>query len=114
MKWVIGALIAAVVWSIATGRVSGTWLIYVFSILFASVAAGMVFAFWRRKHYGFLLLAATYFTAALSSLVLLEFWPLIVGLGLAWVFRMMGVEPAREDLPDPEVETPAVDSEKKT
>lgn len=113
MKWVIGALILAVVWSIATGRVTATWLIYVFSILFASMAAALVFAFWRNKHYGFLLLAATYFAAALGALVLLEFWPLIVGFGMAWVFKMMGVEPKVEESPGVPAEAPASEGEKK-
>lgn len=114
MKWVIGALIVAVVWSIATGRVTATWLIYLFAILFASMAAALVFAFWRNKHYGFLLLAGTYFAAALAALVLLEFWPLIVGFGMAWVFKMMGVEPQAEETPAAQAEAPETEGEKKT
>lgn len=114
MKWVIGALIVAVVWSIATGRVTATWLIYCFAILFASMAAALVFAFGRNKHYGFLLLAGTYFAAALGALVLLEFWPLIVGFGMAWGFKMMGVEPKVEAPPGAPSEASAPEGEKKT
>lgn len=114
MKWVIGALVVAVVWSVATGRVSGTWMIYFFSLLFGAMTSGMLFAFWRNRHYGFLLLAATYFAAGLGALVLLEFWPLIAGLGMAWLFKMMGVEPPREVLPETPAENATADSEKKT
>lgn len=113
MKWVIGALIMAVVWSVATGRVTGTWLIYAFSIFFSSVAAAQVFAFWRSKHYGFLVLGFTYFAAAVAALVLLAWWPLFVGFALVWLLRLAGFEPKAEEVPDVPTQAADADGEKK-
>lgn len=106
MKWLVGALILAVVASVASGRVPPTWVIYSFSVLFASMGGALFFAYWRTKHHGLLLLGITYFVAALAAIVLKDWWPLVAGFGLVWVMRMMGIEPKAEELPGAQASAP--------
>lgn len=110
MKWLVGGLLLAVVASVVSGRVPVVWVIYCFAALFASMGGALFFAYWRSRHAGLLLLGVTYFVAALAAIVLSEWWPLVAGFGLAWVLRMMGVEPKTEELPG----VAAPDIDKKT
>lgn len=112
MKWIVIVLFLVVAAAVVTGRLSASWLIYCFAALFAAMAAALVFAFVRSKHYGLLLLAFTYFGSALAAVAMFQWWPLIMGFGFAWVLRMMGVEPAAEEMPTAANE-PAADDEKK-
>jgi ABC-type thiamin/hydroxymethylpyrimidine transport system permease subunit len=109
MKWVLGGLLLALVWTASTGRVSMLWVIYPFSILFASLASALVFAFVRNKHYGLLLLALTYFGSALAAVVLFQWWPLAAGYAAALLMRMLGLEPKY----DPPLQSQVPDNENK-
>lgn len=111
MKWLVIALVLAVVASVMSGRVPAIWVIYCFAVLFASMGGALFFAYARSKHAGLLLLGATYFAAALAAIVLSEWWPLVAGFGIAWVMRMMGVEPKPEELPGVTAQSP--DGDKK-
>ncbi len=71
-------------------------VIYIFAGLFLLLAAALLFTWWQGRHPGALLLAATYAVGAGLSLLLHEWWPLLVGFMSAWSLRMMGVEPGAD------------------
>lgn len=99
MKWIVGALILAVVASLVSGRVPATWVIYCFAALFASLGGALFFAYSRSQHYGLFLMGIAYFAAALGAVVLSHWWPLVVGFGAVWVMRLMGMDPKPDDMP---------------
>lgn len=70
-----------------------TILLYIFSGLFILFAAGILFAYTRKPHPGLLLMAAAYGGSAGAAIALVEGWPLLVGIGLAWVVKLIGLDP---------------------
>lgn len=68
--------------------------IYVISGLFILLALALLFAFHRTRHPGLALMSSTYGSAAVLALMLMHWWPLAAGFGLAWVFRLLGLDPA--------------------
>jgi hypothetical protein len=75
---------------------------YVFSFLFALLAVALLFTWWRQRHTGALLLAATYAMAAALAPMFEAWWPLVIGFLSAWALRLMGLDPgtaARRDKP---------------
>ena len=68
-------------------------IIYVFAALFIALALGLFFAYYRMRHPGTLLMGITYLAAAGAALGYMQWWPLVVGLVLTWVIRLMGLEP---------------------
>ena len=76
-------------------------VIYVISAVFVLLAAALLFSWWRGRHPGALLLAATYLFAAALALMLREWWPLVIGLLSAWALRLMGMDPDRDSAPKP-------------
>lgn len=70
-----------------------TVAIYVFAGLFLLLAAALVFTWWRGRHPGALLLAATYLIAAALALMMHAWWPLVIGFLSAWALRLMGMDP---------------------
>ncbi|HEV7799987.1 MAG TPA: hypothetical protein VGP15_02820 [Burkholderiales bacterium] len=67
--------------------------LYVFAGLFMLLAVGMVFTYTRKRHHGLLLMAAAYGGSAGAALALMEAWPLLAGLAVAWLVRMAGLDP---------------------
>ena len=100
MQWIVGGLLLAVVGVVYKRPELMEWVVYCFAALFASMGLALFFAFSRSKHYGLLLLGCTYLSAALLSVVLTEWWPLVAGFAIAWVLRAMGMDPVSEQLPD--------------
>lgn len=78
-----------------------TIVIYLFSAVFFLLAAALVFTWWRSRHTGALLLAATYALAAVLALLLHAWWPLVIGLLSAWSLRLMGLDPGAAGKQDP-------------
>ena len=105
MKWIVGGLLLAVVGAVYSGRVPLAWLVYCFAGLFASMGLALFYAFSRSKHYGLLLLGCTYLSAALLSVVLTEWWPLVAGFAIAWVLRAMGMDPVTDEAQAPTTES---------
>lgn len=68
-------------------------LVYVFAAIFAVLAAALLFTWWRNRHPGALLLALNYLLAAALSVLLGEWWPLVIGFLSAWALRLMGLDP---------------------
>ena len=68
-------------------------IIYVFAALFIALAFGLFFAYYQMRHPGTLLMGITYLASAGAALGYMQWWPLVVGLVLTWVIRLMGLEP---------------------
>jgi hypothetical protein len=72
-------------------------VIYVFSALYIALALGLCFAYYRMRHSGMLLMGLIYGAAAGAALTYMHWWPLVAGLVLNWVMRLMGVEPGTNE-----------------
>ena len=86
------------------------YVLYFFAAGFILIGAVMLFAVYRTRHFGLLLMAITYACSGLLALGIAQWWPLLTGFVLAWVLRMLGLEPkvvAQEE------ETPPSGEEKK-
>jgi hypothetical protein len=68
-------------------------VIYIFAALFAVLAAGLLFAYYRTRHPGTLVMAVIYLGAAGAAVGYMHWWPLVAGLILTWAVRLMGLEP---------------------
>ncbi len=68
-------------------------VIYCFSAGFIFLAAALMFAYSRSKHYGLFLIGLTYGSAGILAIVAADWWPLMAGFALAWVLRMAGLDP---------------------
>jgi hypothetical protein len=68
-------------------------VIYVFAALFIALALGLLFAYYRMRHPGTLVMGVTYLASAGAALGYMHWWPLVAGLVLTWVIRLMGLEP---------------------
>lgn len=77
-------------------------VIYIFSGLFIVLALALLFAYWRTRHPGLVLMSSTYASAAALSLMLIEWWPLVAGFVLAWMLRLMGLDPQPRSNPNKE------------
>jgi len=68
-------------------------VIYIVSGLFIVLTLALLFAYYRTRQPGLVLIATTYGSAAALSLMFMEWWPLAAGFALAWVLRLMGMDP---------------------
>lgn len=68
-------------------------IIYFFAASFVFMAVALILTYRRTGHYGVLLLAITYGTAAGMAIVLTHWWPLVAGFVLVWVLRLLGLDP---------------------
>jgi hypothetical protein len=68
-------------------------IIYILAALFIALALGLLFAYYRTRHPGTLLMGITYLASAGAAIGYRQWWPLVVGLILTWVIRLMGLEP---------------------
>lgn len=67
--------------------------IYILSGLFILLALALLFAYYRTRQPGLVLMGSTYGGAAVLALMLMHWWPLAAGFGLAWVLRVLGLDP---------------------
>jgi hypothetical protein len=72
-------------------------LLHIVQGLFALMAFGLFCGFASAKHVGLLLAGLAYGGAAAASLYLTAWWPLVVGFVLAWILRMVGLDPSPGD-----------------
>ena len=72
------------------------YVIYFFASAFIVLSVGMLFAYYRSRHFGLFIMAMTYAASGLLAFVLPHWWPLVTGFVLAWVLRMLGLEPQVE------------------
>ena len=76
------------------------YVIYFFAGAFIVMAAGMFFAYYRSRHFGIFIMAVTYAASGLLAYSIPHWWPLVAGFVLAWVLRMLGLEPKVEMAPE--------------
>jgi len=74
-------------------------VIYILSGLFILLALALLFAFYRSRHPGTLLMGAAYGAAAALALLLMHWWPLVLGFVSAWALRLMGLDPGQSQGP---------------
>ena len=72
------------------------YVIYFFAGAFVLVAAFMLFAYYRSRHFGLFIMATTYASSGLLALSVSHWWPLVTGFVLVWLLRFMGLEPKVE------------------
>ena len=72
------------------------YVIYFFAGAFVLIAAFMLFAYYRSRHYGLFIMATTYAASGLLALSVSHWWPLVTGFVLVWLLRLMGLEPKVE------------------
>ena len=68
-------------------------VIYIVSGLFIVLTLALLFAYYRTRQPGLVLIGSTYGSAAVLALMFMEWWPLVAGFALAWVLRLMGLDP---------------------
>jgi hypothetical protein len=68
-------------------------VIYIVSGLFIVLTLALLFAYYRTRQPGLVLISSTYGSAAVLALMFMEWWPLAAGFALAWVLRLMGLDP---------------------
>ncbi len=71
-----------------------SWALLIVQILFGIAAFFIFLEFKRGWDFRNFLAAVTFGTAGLSSYSLAAWWPLVVGFGLLWVFKIMGLDPS--------------------
>jgi hypothetical protein len=69
------------------------YVIYIFGGLFIVLACTMMYVYSRRRHFGMFLLAVIYGMSGAAAIALPRWWPLVAGFVLAWVLRLLGLEP---------------------
>jgi hypothetical protein len=72
------------------------YVIYFFASAFVVLSGGMFFAYYRTRHFGIFIMGLTYAASGLLAFSIPHWWPLVTGFVLAWVLRMLGLEPAHE------------------
>jgi hypothetical protein len=72
------------------------YVTYFFAGVFMLLSAGMFFAYYRSRHFGMFIMAMTYAASGLLAFGLPHWWPLVTGFVLAWMLRMLGLEPQVE------------------
>ena len=68
-------------------------LIYIFAGLLFVFALMLLFAYYRTRHPGLVLMASCYGSGSVLSVMLMHWWPLVAAFALAWMMRMMGLDP---------------------
>ena len=68
-------------------------VIYIISGLFILLSLALLFAYYRTRQTGLVLMSSAYGTTGILALLLMHWWPLVAGFVLAWAFRLLGLEP---------------------
>lgn len=68
-------------------------VIYILAGLSILLAIGGLSAYAQTKHVGLLLSSIVSIGFAMLAIVLLHWWPLIVGFSLNWTLRLIGLDP---------------------
>ena len=72
------------------------YVIYFFGVFFILLSIPMLYVFYREKHFGIFLMGIIYSFSGLMAISLPHWWPLLVGFVMAWLLRLMGLEPTIE------------------
>ena len=69
-------------------------IIYILAGLSILLAIGGLSAYAQTKHIGLLLSSLVSIGFSVLAIVLVHWWPLIVGFGLNWGLRLLGLDPS--------------------
>jgi len=69
------------------------YVMYVVQGLFCLMAFGLFSGFFASKNVGLLFAALAFGGSAVASMWLVAWWPLGAGLILAWILRLLGMDP---------------------
>lgn len=70
-----------------------TIIIYVLAVLSIILAIGGLASYAQTKHIGLLLSSIVSIVFSLVAVYLVKWWPLIVGFGINWFLRSLGLDP---------------------
>ncbi len=76
-----------------------TITIYILAASFIIMTLALFFAYRRTGHYGMFLMGLTYGAAAGLAITLTHWWPLVAGFVLAWILKLIGLDPGTDILP---------------
>jgi len=68
-------------------------VIYILSALSILLAVGGLSAYSQTKHIGLLLSSIVSIGFSVLAIVLVQWWPLVVGFALNWGLRLLGLDP---------------------
>lgn len=71
-----------------------TIIIYILAGISILLAIGGLSAYAQTKHIGLLLSSVVSISFSVLAIVLLHWWPLVVGFGLNWGLRLLGLDPS--------------------
>ncbi|MBI3069454.1 MAG: hypothetical protein HY323_02905 [Betaproteobacteria bacterium] len=69
------------------------YVVYIFGALFFFLSFVLLFAYYRTRHAGMLLMAVAYGASAGLAIVIMHWWPLLAGFALVWILRLLGLDP---------------------
>ena len=72
------------------------YVTYAIAGVFIALSFAMLYVFYRSAHTGLFILGLTYGSSGLIAILLGEWWPLVAGFTLAWVLKLLGLEPRAE------------------
>ena len=70
------------------------YLLWAVGAVFVVLSFGLLWSYPRLKHNGVLALSFVYATSGLVALHQNSWLPIVIGFGLAWYFRLRGLDPA--------------------
>lgn len=71
---------------------------YVFAASFVFLGAALMLTYRQTRNIGVLVIGTTYVAAAVLTVALAHWWPLVAGFVVAWILRLAGLDPdARKD-----------------
>lgn len=68
-------------------------VIYILAAASIMLAIGGLVTYAHSKHIGLLLSSIVSIGFSILAIVLVHWWPLVVGFGLNWVLRLLGFDP---------------------
>lgn len=68
-------------------------LLYVVACTFGLMGLGLLSGFAASKHVGLLLAGLVFLGAAVVSILLMSWWPFPIAFILAWILRLLGLDP---------------------
>ena len=68
-------------------------VIYILAAISILLAIGGLAAYAQTKHIGMLLSSIVSIVFSILAIVLIHWWPLVVGFGLNWGLRLLGFDP---------------------
>ena len=72
------------------------YITYVLAGLFIVLSCTMLYVYSRGRNFGLFIMGVTYGTSGVLALALPHWWPLVAGLVLVWLLKLLGLEPGAE------------------